>query len=407
MKLCCFSYNSLPQNDAEAFCTARFLSALATKGLEVELITVDHQAQVEKSVQDELLHPGIKIHRIPLEPASPLSLTDAWTYKYFSNHPIQIGPLVQRVRKHLAAYADKPILLTRASPAISNVVGFHTKDLASLWVAHFSDPSPGVGAYSGRTRHIEMLESWWSKRILISADIISVTNRHAVRWFRERHSPPDSTSFHVAYHVGTPSLQPADRSGYYFDASQVNFAHVGFWGKRRFMADVIREFEAANQDNPRIALRQFGPVDPGATDELAGIQWLTVNPESINPRVSTAILERASINVVIDQYDHLSYCPYLPSKFAYAVAARRPILAIGQENSEMGKLFEEYGSFYFANIERPGALRETLLKISKTPHEQLLRPCNRLAAIFDPNNVATKFSDALLNKLPARNSDHD
>ncbi len=393
-------------NDAEAFCTARFLSALAAKGHEVELLTVDHQSQLEKSVCDALLHPSIQIRRIPLAPAPAGSFGDVWTYKYLSDYATRIAALVRHVKEHLAACNVKPVLLTRASPTISNVVGLHVRDFASLWVAHFSDPSPGIGAYSGRTRHIELIESWWAKRTLNSADIVSVTSRNAVRWFRERHKPSPSTRFHVAYHVGTPSLEATDRLDC-FAPSQVNFAHVGFWGERRYMEDVLREFEEACHARPQLALHQFGPIDPGTADKLARIKWLTVNSGSTDPRMSTAILESDSINVVIDQYDRLPYSPYLPSKFAYAVASGRPILAIGQPDSEMGKLFEEYGCFYFANIARRGALREMLLKISETGSDRLLRPSNELARLFDPGSVASKFVDEIFNKLGRTNADCD
>jgi len=218
--------------------------------------------------------------------------------------------------------------------------------------------------------------------------------------------PPDSTDFHVTYHVGSPSLCTTDQL-FSLDDSLINFAHVGFWSKRRYLEDVLREFEQAHQENPRLSLHQFGPIEPGTEKELAQKRWITVRAGMISPRMSTAILESENINLVIDQNDRTPYCPYLPSKFAYAVKSRRPILAIGQLNSEMGKLFQEYRCFYFADIRQPGSLCTALLEISRTPPDHLLRPCYSLNKIFDSENVASNFTEKISKRIITRGLSSD
>jgi len=395
MKITCFSFNSPPLNDPEAFCTARFLTALVNAGVEVTLLTVPHPEQIDTSVCDELLDPAVKVFRLPLGDAERLTLRDFLRYQYVSEHAAHLPSLVKEVRRHLSSHQGS-VLVTRGFPPISNVIGYHTRDLARMWVAHFSDPFPGPWMYSGRKRHLKLLDGWWAKRILKAANLVTVTNRNAIHWFQESHNVSARTKFHVAYHVGRPPLAhtylvPG------FDHQLTNFVHVGFWPRRRFMVDVFREFDAAHAADPRIALHQFGPVDPGVAEQVrrGSFPWLSLDAGVMSPRDSTALLQSSTINVVIDQNDNLPFCPFLASKFSYAVASGQPLLAVGQLDSEMGKLHEEHGSFYFAEITRPNSLRDTVLSMASAGFENLVVPSTSLQKIFSPQAVADKFLAAI------------
>ena len=79
------------------------------------------------------------------------------------------------VRGKLREY-ENPILLTRAFPLVSNLVGYYCRKDASAWVAHFSDPYPPFEWqnhwYSRLARPIHRR---WARRILEQADLITVT----------------------------------------------------------------------------------------------------------------------------------------------------------------------------------------------------------------------------------------
>lgn len=391
MRIVCFSFLSLPLSDPEAYCTARFLSALARAGADVTLLTVVHPDEVDPSACAELQDPAINVVRLPLDKSKTISIGDAVRYGFVSWHAVHLKSLIEGVRRHLSSHSES-VLISRSFPAISNVVAYHARDLARLWVAHFSDPYPGLQMYSGRMLHWRLLDSRWAKRILRSADLVTVTNRNAMRWFREVHGAAARGRFHVAYHVGGPPLDHDDVDAR-FDPQLANFVHVGFWPRRRYLAEVFGEFGFAHASNGRIALHHFGQVEPGVAEEIrtARLPWLRLVTEPMSPRFATAVLESRTVNVVVDQADRLPYCPYLASKFAYAVTSGRPLLAIGQADSEMSRLAREYGSFYFADVTQPGSLRRTLLEMTENGIDKLAVPSARLRSLFAPEDVADKF----------------
>ena len=65
MNLVIYTYNFLPQADAEAFCATRFASAMARRGHNVTVVTMDWPMQVSRSTYDALVNPKLKIVKVP------------------------------------------------------------------------------------------------------------------------------------------------------------------------------------------------------------------------------------------------------------------------------------------------------------------------------------------------------
>ena len=67
MNFVIFSYNYLPQNNPEAFCTARFANALAEAGHEVHVVTMEHPRQIPADLETELTPAVNHVTRVPMK----------------------------------------------------------------------------------------------------------------------------------------------------------------------------------------------------------------------------------------------------------------------------------------------------------------------------------------------------
>lgn len=392
MVIVCFSYNAPPQNDPEAFCTARFLSALAAKGIHVHLVTMDHEPSIDPELMSFFLDSRVNVTRIPIErPSRIANAINNVRYRFHGPLAHPLSQCISTVNSVLRDY-ENPILLTRSYPIISNIVGYYCRPNAAHWVAHFGDPYPGFGMYSRRHFWKHHADLWWAKRIFLRASVITVTCRNATRWFSDTLKIGVVKKTEVVTHIGFPHL--TKRPSAFSHSDEVRFAHVGFWSERRYLTAVLAEFRAANALNPRIRLEQHGPMDVAEFDETRGLNSAYFRAHSnrpISPKTASSILSEADINIVVDQNDQLNYCPYLASKFAYGVASGRPILAIGQSDSEMAKLHSEFGGFYFSDIRSSGNLRDILLSIASTPRDHWIYPNAALIKAFSPDEIASKF----------------
>jgi hypothetical protein len=396
LKIVCFSHNAPPQNDPEAFCTARFLSALSAHGSDVHLITMVHPDAIEREVTEKLLDPWIRLTRLEREQSSAASRAAAIRNGVIGEEAAAFAKCVAAVREALArAGKGRAILLTRAYPAFSNMVGYACRREAAVWIAHFSDPFPGFGMYSRRNGWRAHVDHWWARRILSSADLVTVACRNALRWFSEKVCSDLAAKVHVVYPIGFPHLTDV-AAAYTAASAECRFTHVGYWSERRYMRRVLEEFTAAASEVPGIFLHHLGATDvPGRSLlKAAAHSILAPGSDSIaSPLAASRLLAESDVNMVIDQNDGLGYSPYLASKFAYAVAAGRPILAIGEADSEVALLCREHGGFYFADITRPGALQRSLVAVARTSPTLRARPSESLQRVFRPGTVAGAFLD--------------
>jgi hypothetical protein len=391
MRVVCFSCNAPPLNDPEAFCTARLLSAMSHHGAEVHLVTFDHAEEISRNAQSQLLDSRVPVTRVSGTTRGQVRCAAAMLkYGYPGPWAERIDPCVRELRRVLRQHPGA-WLLTRSSPLLSNVVGYHCRAEAAGWIAHFSDPCPGIAAYSRRSLWRYTADRWWVRRIFERADLVTTTCRNAERWFRQSlggRAAPEK--MHVIGHIGVPVLGGGvpTLAG---DTSCVNFTHVGLWNNRRRPQVILDEFRRAFAQYPHIRIYQFGPMERGQGEALSRecAQFFSASAAyNLSPEQASRIMMDSDVNVIVDQYDELEYCPYLASKFAYAVAAGRPILALGQRDSEMAKLHAEHGGFYFAEVGTPGDVCNAVSALARASRSEWLRPGAALRAQFEPATVA-------------------
>ena len=395
----CFSLNAPPLNNAEAFCTARFISALTQQDINVHLITIDHPQQLDKSIVDELLDKKIIITRLTLPKQSMFkSAINKIKHLFFAEFSEYTDFFVTEVKTILQSY-EKPILLTRGWPPASNIIGCYLSKYYSKWIAHFGDPYPGLGIYSRRTIIYKLFDLRWAKRIFKRADLVTVTSRNAIKHFNNTLNKDYSKKIEVAYHIGYPALTYPEQVNL-FDQNCFNFTHVGFWSYIRYMKEIITEFNMGYAEWPSFKLVQFGKIEENNSyiKDINKYPWISIKGNAnASPRDSSYILANAYMNIIVDQNDGLEYCPYLASKFVYAIWSGRPVIGIGQEDSEMSKLSKEYPSFYFVNIRKPNELYNLILSLKDKNESEILFPDKKIKELFTPESVASKFRDRINN----------
>lgn len=396
----CYAAFFPPYNNPESFCTARFLSALANAGAKVHLITQEINSQMTSDIVTELVSPEIKITRYPvITPVEERIWTRYLKRKQYDYDWLYLTPkcVPDIIRRVLAEY-ESPVLLTRADTPASLFPILKMRHEIPVWIPHFCDPAPLPFPDIWKDSQAGFFRKMRTKiyhrnlsKILCSADMVTVTCRNVIRYFSDLTGEDIESKFYVTNHIGSPRLKTGGFV-YNIEPDCFNFVHIGNLMKERYPELILREFSAAAKEWPELRLTLFGKFD-GISEEMLSVDypWLRIIHEKLqSPRDATDLLYQSDVNLVIDAETVLPYCPFLPSKYAYAVDAARPILSVGVADSEMATLAAEYGSTYFADIMIPGKLAQTLLEIKKSQH-CLRRPDKNLQNIFLAENVADSF----------------
>jgi glycosyltransferase involved in cell wall biosynthesis len=342
-------------NDAEALCTARLLSALVQAGARVHLVSWDGPATLAPDIVQEVLDPRIPVTRVAYgEHGSRV----AGIFRYGTPDHLTkwIAPAVAATNAVLKRY-EAPILMTRAMPIVSNMVGYYCRQNARAWVAHFSDPYPPFEWQSHwYSRFARPLNKRWARRILQTADLVTVTCPNAIRYIEEKTGMTFQQKALVVTHLALPQLRPGN---FKLDRSPDEFivAHIGNLMTLRRPDLLLRGVLMAMERHPQIRFLQYGNVDPEILSlcrSTAAFQRLDIRHiANLSPRDATDLRRQVDVNVTIDTDLGLPYSPFILLKFPHCVCSGRPMLLISSSDSAMavyaktqdsGAVFVPYGS---------------------------------------------------------------
>lgn len=385
-----FSYEFLPRNDAEAFCTARFANALAEAGHTVHVVTMSHESQVPPDTLAELIPARISITRIPLT-----CRTRPWLarirYKTNEWNAVDFDACIRTLKRVLLSY-EHPVLVSRSNPAASNLIAWHCRHLAARWVAHFSDPFPWFHGSSLKGRVISAAMKLWGRRIMRDADGLSVTCTNVLPYFEETYGSvyrANQRKFFVTPHIGEPLLSPVDGIGVDFSQAPI-ISHTGNLSESRFAREVLAECVAAAGRGAQFRFLQAGYMNAAIQEMYSGNgRFPFVKISIADPRAATTIFNRSSVNLVVDLDSGLDYVPFLPSKFVYLLFADGAIVVYSKKNSAMHQLARAYpeAGLFFADTDIRGALADTL--------ERLL---GSGAAVYDRRGICECFSKKTVSR---------
>ncbi len=405
MNIVCVSHNAPPLNDAEALCTIRLLSALVDYGIHVHLVTAESVPSLERSLHDELTDERIRITTVPGPKGRLASLQAIARYQFHGQSVGWVGPAVDVTRKILAQY-EHPILLTRAFPLVSNLVGYHCRGQAKAWVAHFSDPYPPVEWQNHwYSRFLQPIHHRWARRILERADLVTATCPNAIRYIIEKSGLDFRDKAHSLTHLALPKLLPG---GFRLERTPEEFvvAHIGNLMNRRRPDLLLGGVLLAMEKYPAIRFLQYGHVD----DEV--LEFSRSSPAfrkldirkigNLSPRDASDLQRQVDVNVVVDTDLGLPYSPFILSKFPHSVCAGMPLLMMSSPDSEMERFHRCHGGGKFVAFSTPGAVCDAIERLylqrnSSSAADALLAG----SAEFSPSQIVEPFIERL-ERLTAR-----
>jgi len=399
MQVVCVSYNAPPLNDAEALCTARLLSALVSFGVEVHLIANQCCPSLEASIAAEVLDSRIQITRVPVCRGLTHRVMGMARYHHHTEHAGWIFPAIAATKRVLRECIN-PILLTRAFPIVSNIVGYYCSSESKAWVAHFSDPYPPhewkTHCYSPIIRP---LNRRWAQGILKSADLVTVTCRNATRYIQERSAFRFSEKSMVVTHLALPELKAGN---FKLDRRPDEFvvAHIGNLMRRRRPDLLFPGALLAMQKHPQIRFLQYGHVDREILAQY------TTNPvfsrldirhvDNLSPRDAADCQKQVDVNVIIDTDLNLAYSPFLLSKYAHALCAGKPLLMLSNKDSEMSRLTKKYGGGELVPFSNPEAVADAICRLfaNRNGYSNLQR-LSAYRQAFSPEVIIRPFIEKL------------
>jgi glycosyltransferase involved in cell wall biosynthesis len=320
-------------------------------------------------------------------------------FQFHSQRVEWIAPAIRATRAVLHQY-ENPILLTRAFPMVSNLVGYYCRGDAKAWVAHFSDPYPPFEWQNHwYSRFVRPVNRRWARRILKNADLVTVTCPNATRYIEEKSGYSFRHKAEVVTHLALPKLKPG---GFKLDRKPDEFviAYIGTMMLRRRPDLLLKGALLAMECHPEIRFLQYGHVDEEILRlcrSSPAFQRLDIRHiGNLSPRDAADLQEQVDVNVIVDTDLGLSYSPFILSKFPHSVCAGRPMLMLSAGDSEMARMTAKYGGGEFVPFSTPEAVAEAICRLFARRKEKINSAnLEEYMAEFSPERIAQPFFERL------------
>ena len=339
MNFVIFARNFYPLNDAEAFCSTRFASALAKAGHSVHVVTAEYPG--EGGGYKALVHPNLKITRVKAEKrecrvTSRLSALKTINLRHatvMDGDIHNLAAFVSATKEALSQYKD-PILVTRALPMMSLYVGWHCRKHAAKWISHLSDPIPGTPYCSMLVRLQCAFMRFWLRRAFRYADATSVTCKRAIRWYQETlGAVVDESRCFVTTHIGDNKLESkGGKSNLRTDGKDV-ILHSGdmYFGRGELILDAVEEL---NKRGVSCTFVQDRSVNSVLAAKFRRYPHAMLMDGMRTAEESVALMESASAVFVADFSSSLDYSATFMSKFVYQAFGDKPMIVYANVDSE-------------------------------------------------------------------------
>lgn len=396
MNIVIYSYNFFPQADPESYCSTRFASALARAGHNVTVVTMDWPMQVSKDNYNALVAEELKIVRLPFSHKKNSPIKALFWYGHKSQMAVDVPRSVDAVSKILKNL-DHPILITRAMPVCSALVGLRTSKYAKIWIAHFSDPAPWMG-YADTIGHrlLKRLEENIVHKTFDRADGISVTCRQAMRYFKDYYGKGfDSEKTFILTHIGDYRLG-ASPSLTEIDNNNPVLLHTGMLFSRRggmIIPRIMKDFKDAGYNYKFI---QVGNVDPEIQDVLKNEDNIEIH-NTVSLEKSLEMCSKAKVLFIPDVQSDLGYSPVLPSKFVYRIMDNQPIVVYSYKDSALHDYATEYpeAGVFWAEMDNIESLKNAIVKAMNMDVSQIDRTSIRKC--FAEDSIVSVIETRLYN----------
>ncbi|MEZ2414146.1 glycosyltransferase family 4 protein [Muriicola sp. E247] len=252
-------------------------------------------------------------------------------------------------------------VITTGPPHSLHLIGKSLKEKAGVrWIADFRDPWTGIGYHKALrlTKKSQKKHQALEKEVLNSADEILVTSDTTKREFKEITSRPITTITN-GYDQTTPTTSELDK--------KFTISHIGSLLSERnptvlwkVLAELVEEVSGFSET---LSIQLTGVVSDEIVEEInkCGLRdYLKVR--DYLPHREAILAQRRSQLLLLVEIDTEQTRGIIPGKLFEYMAAKRPILAIGPENWEAGKLVRESRSGEVFTYNMKTDLKETLLR---------------------------------------------
>lgn len=391
MNFVIYSYNFFPQADAESFCATRFASALARAGHNVTVVTMDWPNQVSDKTYQSLVADNLNIVRLSFSTQKNSPLKGLLWYGHKSQMAVDVPESVKVVKKVLSSI-DKPILITRTHPVMSTMVGLKTYKYAFKWIAHFSDPIPWIGSYSDTLGHklLKYQEMNILRNAFKKADLISVTCNHVCKYFKELYGHSfDNTKVIVTTHIGDYRLDAPPVKCTDMNIENI-LLHPGSIYAQRGGSAIVSVMKELAKENIDCKFVQVGELDIPNRKLMRNSDNIIVY-DTISAEKSIELRKKARAIFIPDFESHLSYSPYLLSKFVYQIMSNKPIVLYAKIDSEMHDYAEQYpeSGIFFAESGNQISLKNAI--IDAMTYDISLVERERIRKCFSENTIVNNF----------------
>ncbi len=393
MNLVIYTYNFLPQADAEAFCATRFASAIARSGHNVTVVTMDWPMQVSQNTYAALVDTRLKIIKIPFAEKKG-SKWQMIRYRFpWVNSVNNIAPSVKVLRKVLKETPDA-ILMSRAHPVISLVVGWYSRKYASKWISHLSDPIPWFGL-SPNTFKGRIMDHWirgWLAKSFRDANATSLTCGMAYRYFHDEYGADfDNCHCFITTHIGDFAL-----SNNKLDDPNINntekkyLLHPGTTHFDRGIKEVIHAIDKLNIAGEKIKFTQVGYIDKEVKEYLQEFRFVEYH-DTVSAEENARLCEGANAVYVPDTRRPTTYSPFLLSKFVYQIYSDKPIVLYAMKESPMYEFYKNYpnSGIFWAEADDIDGLAKAIKEAINVDSDSFDR--TEIRKVFDWQTIATDF----------------
>lgn len=256
-----------------------------------------------------------------------------------------VGPSVAYLRNYLK---DNPVdaIVTTGPPHSMHLIGMRLRRITGIrWIADFRDPWTEMHYF----KHMGLLP-WTAARhrrmeqqVLETADAVIAVSAPVRDDFQARTSTPvvlitngfDEEDFALS----VPELP----------AGEFSLVHTGLFasdGNPLALWDVLARKCASDANfKAQLRIRLAGKTDPEILDALS-VRGLAANVENLGyqPHWKTVELQRSANVLLLPLRQEPEYAKALPGKIFEYLAARRPVLGIGQENGAAAGVLKDAGA---------------------------------------------------------------
>jgi glycosyltransferase involved in cell wall biosynthesis len=397
MNIVYYSYNFLPQADAESYCATRFAAALHRSGHNVTVITMDWDMQVSEKTYKALVPEDMRIIRLPFSIRKNTPLKGLLWYGHRSQMAVDVPNSVVATNTVLKSL-EKPILITRTHPVMSSMVGIKSSKYADKWIAHFSDPIPWFGEFSDTIGHkfLKRQEMNIIRKAFMRADAISVTCMHVCKYFKDVYGDSfNQDKVFMTTHIGDYRLDPSPEHVENPNQKRI-LLHPGSIFARRgglTIAKVMKELASENYDCQFV---HVGDVENTLQNELIDSSNVKIY-NTISPETSVELRKDAKAIFVPDFQSPLSYSPFILSKFVYQIMSDKPMVLYSKKDCEMHDYAVRYpeAGIFWAEADNVESLKEAIKEAMECDSTKINR--NNIRKCFNENTIVRHFEESVQN----------